>query len=680
MTNNGLKDNALYYDLDMNLKIIVEINRIQDVWNDISQGDIDNLIQCPSRSALGDDLERNWNNELIRAKTGNRKPSLKKAIFRTFAKSFSVYGIYLFVQVIILRTLHPIILAEYIQYYDASVKEKGPEVGWLLAGGVILISFFNILIFHHCALGSQRIGMRVRIACCSLVYRKGKTAAGQLVNLLSNDVQRFDQASVFLHYIWLMPIQCVTGFYVMYRSVGIAALAGMLLMALEAIPLQGSFDLQPSICSNYHRPLEIDVIKIASYIRGLYLGLTVFTERLCLYLTLVTFVLLGNRLTGDVVFSMAQLFNTVQLYMAIYYPTALSAYAEAKVSTRRIQEFLLLEENEEKTLASNNNILEKGNAGAIKIFQANATWTPHPIVDTLADINLEIQPGTLCCVVGNVGSGKTSLLQMILKELPLTRGKIEVCGKVSYASQEPWLFVSNVRNNILFGKPFNRDRYHDIVRVCALEKDFQQFPYGDKTFVEERGVSLSGGQRARINLARAVYTEADVYLFDDPLSAVDTHVGKHLFEECIKNYLKNKTRILVTHQLQFLKQADLIVVLNNGKIELKGTFSDLSESKLHDIDQAMHEEREIKKDAEKRKSRLLSVSSLESSILEEEEEEPQETQELIEKGVVPVSIYKEYCRSGASVLILIFAGIFLIVAQMASNASDFWVTHWLVHY
>lgn len=106
------------------------------------------------------------------------------------------------------------------------------------------------------------------------------------------------------------------------------------------------------------------------------------------------------------------------------------------------------------------------------------------------------------------------------------------------------------------------------MRVCALQKDFEQFPQGDRTLVGERGVSLSGGQRARINLARAVYKEADVYLFDDPLSAVDTHVGNHLFEECIMSYLRNKTRVLVTHQLQFLKKADLIVVMNNVSIFL----------------------------------------------------------------------------------------------------------------
>lgn len=146
--------------------------------------------------------------------------------------------------------------------------------------------------------------------------------------------------------------------------------------------------------------------------------------------------------------------------------------------------------------------------------------------------------------------------------MPFTSGSISLGGDIAYASQEPWLFQSTVRNNILFGQYYNRRRYKTIVKICSLEKDFIQFPLGDHTIVGERGVSLSGGQRARINLARTVYREADIYLLDDPLSAVDTHVGKHLFQECIVDFLKGKTRVLVTHQLQYLKMADIVLVLN----------------------------------------------------------------------------------------------------------------------
>lgn len=155
------------------------------------------------------------------------------------------------------------------------------------------------------------------------------------------------------------------------------------------------------------------------------------------------------------------------------------------------------------------------------------------------------------------------MLHVILKELPLSEGKIEIGGTISYASQEPWLFAGSVRQNILFGQPYVRERYSQVVKVCALKRDFQLFPYGDKTIVGERGVSLSGGQRARVNLARAIYKNADTYLLDDPLSAVDPHVSKHLFDDCIVGYLKGKTVILTTHQLHHLKYVDQIVILNN---------------------------------------------------------------------------------------------------------------------
>ena len=143
-------------------------------------------------------------------------------------------------------------------------------------------------------------------------------------------------------------------------------------------------------------------------------------------------------------------------------------------------------------------------------------------------------------------------------------------GHIAYASQEPWLFAGSVRQNILFGRKMEQRRYEQVIKVCQLKRDFALLPYSDKTIVGERGISLSGGQRARINLARAVYADAPICLLDDPLSAVDAHVGKHMFEECIERYLKGKTRVLVTHQLQFLRNVDRIFVLKDGSIQAEG--------------------------------------------------------------------------------------------------------------
>lgn len=183
----------------------------------------------------------------------------------------------------------------------------------------------------------------------------------------------------------------------------------------------------------------------------------VFTERLSLYLTLVTFVLIGNKLSSDVVFSMAQMFNSIQLYMCIYYPNALAYYAEAKVSIKRLEQFLTLEETGARAVL-NSSSAEIGKRGSIKTEKATASWSLYPVVDTLIDINVNIPSGTLCCIVGNVGAGKTSLLQMFLKELPLNCGKVDISGEISYSSQEPWLFVSSVRENILFGRPYIKNR------------------------------------------------------------------------------------------------------------------------------------------------------------------------------------------------------------------------------
>lgn len=183
----------------------------------------------------------------------------------------------------------------------------------------------------------------------------------------------------------------------------------------------------------------------------------VFTERLALYLTLITFVLLGFNLSSDIVFSMAQMINSIQLYMCIYFPNALAYSAEARISVKRLEEFLTMEENGERAVLSGDTIsLHK--PGSVMVEKATASWCLYPVVDTLTDVNLSINPGMLCCVVGTVGAGKSSLLHLLLRELPLNCGKVEISGEISYASQEPWLFVSSVRENILFGKTYDKNR------------------------------------------------------------------------------------------------------------------------------------------------------------------------------------------------------------------------------
>lgn len=177
-------------------------------------------------------------------------------------------------------------------------------------------------------------------------------------------------------------------------------------------------------------------------------------------------------------------------------------------------------------------------------------WNKDSTKPTLKNISFEAFNGELILVTGPVGCGKSSLLSAILGELPVTSGDISCSGKLVHVSQSPWVFSGTIRSNILFGKRYDPRRYEAVIDACDLRKDMNSFPDRDATRIGERGTLLSGGQRTRVALARAVYADADIYLLDDPLGAVDSKVGRNLFERCIQGILGKKIRIVVTHQLQ----------------------------------------------------------------------------------------------------------------------------------
>ena len=221
---------------------------------------------------------------------------------------------------------------------------------------------------------------------------------------------------------------------------------------------------------------------------------------------------------------------------------------------------------------------------------------------TLCDITLNVRAGELLAITGPVGSGKSSVLSAILGELPIRGGTITYHGTVAFVPQLPWVFSGSVRENILFGLPFDEEKFLNVVDVCGLSKDLSDFARGDLTKVGQRGVSLSGGQKARVSLARAVYSNADIYLLDDPLSALDTKVGRTLFESCIVDNLSGCIRILVTHQLQYLRDVDCIVVMKNGSINHQGTYIDLIEKGL------LSEILDLSDQFEERSKQILKIS------------------------------------------------------------------------
>lgn len=368
----------------------------------------------------------------------------------------------------------------------------------------------------------------------------------------------------------------------------------------------------------------------------------------------------------------------------------------------------MLEEQDPTAPGLHQNEMEiiEAESSIVEMINVSASWTNDYKSKTLSDLNIKIKSGKLYAFIGSVGSGKSSILQLLLGELPIYSGDVLINGDVSYGSQEAWLFSGTVRNNILFGLPYDKVRYQETVKHCALLTDFQQLPNGDKTYVGERGSALSGGQRARVSLARAVYKNASIYLLDDPLSAVDSHVGKHLFDECIgpQGYLAKQyaTRVLVTHQVHFLKDADWIVVMEHGRVLRQGTYHDVVDIDLtqfltplpseDDLDaKAEIDDDEIPyiddapgngkgyaklKTTEPRKSisRMSIVSSVGDISTLEESENRQE-----EKSETRIPFYRVfwlYFRAGASVCCLVGIVLFLLLSQVVTSGSDYFVTFW----
>ncbi|CAG2169745.1 unnamed protein product [Oppiella nova] len=334
----------------------------------------------------------------------------------------------------------------------------------------------------------------------------------------------------------------------------------------------------------------------------------------------------------------------------------------------------------------------------------SAKWSEGNPNAIIQNISFNIKPGDLLAVIGPVGSGKSSLIMSILNELPVLEGSIQTVGIISYASQEAWSFNNSVRNNILFGSEYDEHRYRRVVDGSP------DIPFGDKTLVGEKGVSLSGGQKARITLARALYRNSDIVLMDDPLSAVDTSVvniyfisnaiNSHMLLDtptspltclsirCIVEYLSDKIRILVTHEIQFIRKSTQILVLSSeGRCLGLGSYDELQSQEIYFMAILKDVEREAEHDKQtptpnetlvtesindgvRKHSRTTSVAQTKnfevSDIMGDEKDYSHESriqEENREVGSIGGHVYYEYLKAGAGPILFTITLFSTLISQ-----------------
>ncbi|XP_061188834.1 multidrug resistance-associated protein 1-like [Saccostrea echinata] len=486
--------------------------------------------------------------------------------------------------------------------------------GYMLAVSLFVVSVTEVLIYSHSVYTAWNLGKRVGATLMTALYKKALTVSrnskqtssvGEILNLMSVDTSTIQDNMMFLG-IWIEAlVEIMLALYFLYEILGYAMFVGCGLLVL-LVPMNaflasrtfrvmqeqmkvrdGRINLLSEVINGIKvlklyawemtfknkimdiRNSELKKLLHLKVLRRILEILFHITPVIVIFSTFFTYVRISDKpLDAKTAFVSLSLFNILR-YAIDMMQIALRRNFIFFVAVKRINKFLNGPDIKEDVVQRNVK-QEK----AVEIRVGVFAWDGKRILE---DVNVEIPEGSLVAVVGQVGQGKSSLLSAILGEMTKIRGAVSVKGSIAYVSQQAWIQNATIQDNILFGFKMDKERYNRIVEACGLTPDLKMFPAGDQTEIGEKGINLSGGQKQRVSLARAVYSDADIYLLDDPLSAVDSHVGRHIFEEVIgsSGLLKNKTCILVTHGIQWLPKVDEIIVLVDGKISETGSYDEL---------------------------------------------------------------------------------------------------------
>jgi len=590
---------------------------------------------------------------------------------------------------------------------------------------------------------------------------------GRVVNLMSVDTYRVDQASGMFHMIWTAPLACLITLALLLVNLTYSALAGFGLLViglpaltkavkilfarrrainkitdqrvsltqeiLQAVRFVKFFGWESAFLGRLGeiRRREIRAIQVLLAIRNAINAVSMSLPIFASMLAFITYSLTSHNLNPAHVFSSLALFNSLRMPLNLL-PLVIGQVIDAWSSVYRIQEYLLCEEQDDDAY------FDPEAKNAVRMENADFTWertatqdpdqakmpgkkqtkdelkiekksqkkvikdekaaakiklaaeghssgssTPDDASTLIEDrdpfklhnMNFSIGRNELVAVIGGVGSGKSSLLAALAGDMRKTRGEVTMGANRAFCPQYAWIQNATVRENILFGKDLDRKWYQQVIEACALQPDLDMLPQGDATEIGERGITVSGGQKQRLNIARAIYFDADLIIMDDPLSAVDAHVGRHIFDNAIMGLLKNKSRILATHQLWVLNRCDRIIWLEEGKIQAIDTFDNLMKENFGfqqlmetiGVEEEREEEDHVNDDEVEEEKKDVKKKRKAPGLMQAEERAVKS---------VPWSVYIDYIRASGSLLNAPLVLGLLIMSQGANISTSLWLSWW----